>query len=166
MRKFLVFLLLPAAAGAQNAARGVPGVFRACAYTSSVSPAPPEVGIELSPDRPYRLRELIRLKVSSDVDGYVYLFQNPADPAPLVYPRKPAPGKPADDHRISKSGAWSLPMALRFTNSKTQSILVAVSPEPIPNIEKLSLDDVRQFFRQRRFCDGYSLTEKAIRFQD
>lgn len=156
--RLLLILTLPAPLG--RAADDSLAVFEACAYVSSAAPVRSSVIIAM-PRHPLRVGERFSLTVTSSFDGYVYVFQDPADPAALVFP-----ASPAQDHRISKGRAWEIPGVFGFRDRNTKSLMVGVSRQPVSDFKSMSAQQIRRFFEQRRFCEGFAWAEKAIQYQE
>ena len=157
IRSWLVLVVL-AALGC--AADDPMAVFKACAYVSSSAPVRSVVTVSM-PDHPFRIGERFSLKVTSSIDGYVYIIQDPGDPDAMVFP-----SRPDERNRVSRGVAWQLPGLFGFRDRNARSFMVAISPQPVPELRSMGASEIRRFFEQRRFCEGFAWVERAVQYQE
>ena len=163
-------ILFALASGVVASAASPPGeVLRSCAYTATLPPSARSVAVFsilghstdqlLTPDHGFSRGESFRVKIAAEIDGYFYLLQDPPDsgvPA-LVYP---AGGK-SDNGKLAKGSTRVLPATFA---PPSFVLLLAFSANPVVGIERMSLAEVREYFRLRRYCGNFALEERSFQF--
>lgn len=155
-------LLLIAVSFPLSAADTAADVFASCAYApilpSATSTREPLAKIEVGSGNGIfdRLKRQVPIAVTTEFRAYIYVFQDPADPAVLVFPRV---GR-GDNNQVSKDSPFKGSIDLDSFDGVT--VMVAVSPIPIPNVEKLSADEIRSYFRMRNHCRTFILNETRL----
>jgi hypothetical protein len=140
-------------------------VFRSCAYTPVLpsrtgTASLVSVKIDTGADQGSFLEqakpgEHFYVSVTAQFNGYLYLFQDPPDPTTLIFPEPKAPS-----YQLKKGVAWT--QRYKFIDAKATTLLVAVTPTPLPDASKLTAAQVRQLFQPRAKCGVYYLYEKKF----
>ncbi len=167
--KLAAFLLVPWAA--VTAGDGPTAILQSCAYTASLSPAPPRSSVffeirdaagNVARDESYLFTPSDHIVVRAAVAGaagYFYVFQDPADPDSLVYQ------DPVTKGRHTKGGLAIDSPAMRFNRTTDFTLLMAVTPEPLPGVGAMTLAEARRYLELRRACWGSVMQERKIRFR-
>jgi hypothetical protein len=113
-------------------------------------------------DGHFHVGDSFRVEVTAPFDGYFYMFQDdPANPV-LVIPRASE-----SDNKLSASKARRFPSSrstLKVGSAKPFQLMLLVSRQRIPGVERMTWEQLRQYARDRARCGIILLEEHAVTF--